>query len=133
MARVGAALVLVALAYPLGILLLADQWAFGGAMIVGIFTVGATLFMGFPLAVWCIRRGWLAAWQAVLGGSVAGLICSCLFLLGSVGEAMNFAVPFALAGAAHGLAFWVLAFWRNTRIQRARRLGTSRSEAKVVA
>jgi hypothetical protein len=133
MLRVGAALLLVALAYPLGILLLADQGAFGGAVIVGTFTVGASFFIGAPLAFWCMRRGWLSAWHAVLAGSLAGLICSCVFLLGSVSEAVNFAVPFVLVGAVHGLAFWVLAFWHNSRIRRAFQATHSKPEAKVVA
>ena len=115
MLRVGVALLIVALACPVGILLLEDQWAIGGAMIVGTFTIGASLLIGAPLVAWCIRRGWLAPWQAVLGGSLAGLLCSGVLFLGGLDQGP---LPFVLFGAAHGFAFWVLAFWRNSRIRR---------------
>jgi hypothetical protein len=117
MPRLYLSLIVVALAYPAGILLFAEQWAFGGAMLVGTFTVGVTVLVGVPSVAWCVRRGWFAPWHAALGGSVAGLLCSILFLSGGISEMVGAAGSFVAVGAVHGLAFWVLALWGNTRIR----------------
>jgi hypothetical protein len=117
MLRVYLSLLVVALAYPAGILLFAEQWSIGGAMVTGTFTVGIAALVGVPLVAWCLRRGWLSPWHAGLGGSFAGLLCSSAFWFGGVGEVVKTAAPFVAIGALHGVAFWALAFWGNVTIR----------------
>lgn len=118
MPRLYVALILVALAYPFGVLALAREFAEGGAIIIGTFTVGASLLIGLPLALWFIRRGWLKLWQAALAGAVSGLMCTLPFLLGDgLASASQFLIPFGSVGACHGIAFWLLAIFRNKALQ----------------
>jgi hypothetical protein len=118
MSRLYAALIVVALAYPLGILMFARQHAFGGAMLVGTFTVGASLLLGLPLALWFVHKGWLRLWQAGLAGAVAGVLCVVPFALGGAyGLAAQFLVPFAAVGACHGAVFWLVAIFKNPVLQ----------------
>jgi peptidoglycan/LPS O-acetylase OafA/YrhL len=120
MLRICVALLIVALAYPGVVLLLSNQY--GVAMFVGMFTVGASLLIGLPLVAWCLRRGRLSVWHATVGGAFAGLSCAAALLL--LDGTAGLAFPFVAFGAVHGLALWVLAFWRNPYVQRS--LGTSR-------
>jgi hypothetical protein len=115
--RVYLSLLAVALAYPVGILLFADQWAFGGAMVTATFTVGVAALLAVPLVAWCLRRGWLSLWHAGLGGALSGLLCSSVFWYGGVAEVVKTAAPFIAVGAVHGLVFWALALWRNPHIR----------------
>ena len=128
MHRVYVALTAVALAYPVGILLLGSTQAVGGAIIVGTFTIGATLLVALPLALWFIRKGWLRAWQAVTAGAVAGLLVASFFALDPhVRLPGELFWRLALVGAAHGAAFWLLAIYRNQalvrRLDKAHRAG----------
>jgi hypothetical protein len=118
MLRICVALLIVALAYPGVVLLLSNQHVV--AMFVGMITVGASLLVGLPLVAWCLRRGWLSVWHATVGGAFAGLSCAAALLL--LDSVTGLALPFVAVGAVHGLAFWVLAFWRNPYVQRS--LGT---------
>ena len=120
MLRVGLAFLVVSLIYPLGILLLADQGSVGGAISVSIFTIGVSVLLGIPLVAWCVRRGWIRLWQSSLAGAVAGAVCACVFFTAGLNGLLLVAGPFAIVGAAHGSLFWLLAFWRNEQIQRAR-------------
>jgi len=112
--RVYLALLVVALAYPLAILAWGREFAAGGAVLIGTFTVGASLLIGLPLALFFIRKGWLKFWHAVITGAVAGLLCTIPFFLGGgSGLANSYLVPFAAVGATHGAAFWLLGFRKN--------------------
>jgi hypothetical protein len=125
MQRVILALAVVASAYPLLILLAGGQFAVGGAVIVGIVTVGASLLAGVPLAFWFVKRGWLKFWQSLLVGGGLGVVVGLAFnTFVELSAAFGFILKFVALGGLHTGVFWVLAFWRNQRL-----LGTSPHEA----
>jgi hypothetical protein len=114
MRRLFAALVFVALACPLTLLAIGSDQAVGIVIVVGAFTVGATLLIGLPLALWSIRKGWLRLWQATLAGAAVGVLCAApLFNHGPAEHALQYFLRFGALGATHGVAFWLLAFFRN--------------------
>jgi hypothetical protein len=115
MLRVNLALAVVALAYP-ALFLFFGGWDVGGAVLVGIFTVPISVFVGIPLVAWFLRHGWFALWQALLAGAFAGLVllCAMYFLFGGM---LSAALPVMTVGALHGFVFWMIAFWRNTAIR----------------
>ena len=116
MRRLYTTLVFVALAFPLGIL--ATTREFAPAVIVGTFTVGAPLLVRLPLALMFVPNGWLKLWQAVGVGATAGLLSTGPFILGEgPAQAVRFVAPFCAIGAVHGLAFWLLAIFRNRELQ----------------
>jgi hypothetical protein len=118
MRRVYVALLAIALALPLGILASGSAQAVARAVIIGAFTCGATLFFALPLSLCFIRKGWLRAWQAVLAGGMTGILLATLFALDPLARpAGEVFVRFALVGALHGAAFWLLAIYRNQYLQ----------------
>jgi hypothetical protein len=114
MPRILVALVVVAAAYPMVILVQGGQFAVGGAVIVGIVTVGATLIAGVPLVAWYCKMKWFKLWQAALGGATVGLALSPLLSF-SPEWARDFRVAGVCTalGCGHGVAFWLIAFWKN--------------------
>ena len=114
MRRLFAALLFVAFAYPLTMLTLGSDQAVGMVIVFGAFTVGATLLIGLPLTLLSIRKGWLKIWQATLAGVAVGVLCATPFLShGPAEHALQYCARFGAVGAAHGVAFWLLAFYRN--------------------
>jgi hypothetical protein len=119
MLRVYLGLIIVAGAYPLGILLLGSDEAVGAAVIIGTVTVAATLLLGLPLALWFVQRGWVKFWQVALAGALVGLLCALPFVLGTTAEQFLQSVSrFAAFGLAHSAAFWLLAIYRNSSLSR---------------
>lgn len=119
MRRVYAALLAIALAYPLGILAIGSSHAVAGAIIVGTFTSATTLLVALPSALWFIRKGWLRAWHAAMAGAVAGLLVATVFALDPLARPpVELFWRLALVGAVHGAAFWLLAIYRNPALAR---------------
>ncbi len=119
MLRICIAFFMVALAFPAVIFLLEpSRHSFFVAMLFGAFTVGVSLFVGLPLVALCLRRGWVKVWHASVVGALAGLGCSApLFFL--FGGFSPYGFVLVLWGALHGVAFGVLAFWRNPYAHRS--------------
>ena len=116
MLRLAIALVVVAGAYPVLILLQGGWFSTQGALLIGMFTVGATLFAGIPLAAWFVAKRWLKLWQACLAGLGVGIACSLPFwFTGSLAASARTAAVFAAFGAIHGAALWALGLWKNSR------------------
>ena len=117
MPRFYAALLVVALAYPLGILVFASKQAVAGAAITGTFTVGASLLFALPLGRWFIRKGWLKVWQAVLAGVFVGAVVAMVFALDPLARPpLELFLRLSPIGALHGLAFWLLAIFKNAAL-----------------
>lgn len=122
MIRLYLSLIVVALAYPLVIFAFAQGQAAQKATLVGAFTVSATLLVGLPLAIWCVRNGRLRFWQAVLAGALAGAVSVGLVLLDGTQKmvlASHLLLPLATMGAIHGAAFWLLGVFKNDALRRA--------------
>ena len=119
MKRVWAAFLICALAYPLVVLLSGSVGAVGGAIMVATFTVTACL-IGIPVFAWYRARQWLTWWQFALGGGVIGIAAASPFLAsGSLLGYLAIASGFGALGAAHALAFWVLAIFKNEHLHHA--------------
>jgi hypothetical protein len=117
MARIIISLIAVATAFPFVIFFGGGQFADGGAVIVGIVTVGATLLIGVPLVLWYFKKRWFKLWQATFGGATVGLLLSPLLAFSGGTERFFYvATTFAALGCTHGIAFWFLAFWRNSSL-----------------
>ncbi|HVK31683.1 MAG TPA: hypothetical protein VM845_04160 [Burkholderiaceae bacterium] len=133
MRRFYAALIVVALMYPIGVLASGAKQALMGALVGGIVTVGTALLLGLTMALWFLHKGWFKAWQAVCGGGCIGALVAMIFALDPLTRPLSELLP-ALSGigALHGLAFWVLAFFRNAALvarSRAQRSGGSAERA----
>jgi len=118
MLRICFSLIAIAAALPVFIFFNNEgQDAAMGVAIVGMFTVGASLFVGAPLVIWFFIKRWFKLWQAALAGAAVGLVSSAPFwFTGSSGATMRFLVIFTLLGCGHGAAFWLLAFWKNASL-----------------
>lgn len=126
MPRLFAALLFVAFGFPLGVLVLADKYALEGAAIVGAFTVGASLLIGLPLALWFVRRGWLRLWQAATAGAAAGAIVASIVVSDPLGRSpLEIYLTLSGFGSLHGVAFWLLAFFKNGALTRRKQDSSS--------
>lgn len=115
MSRVVAGFVLVAMAYPLVAFFNGGDFALGGLFAVATVTVPAVLLAGIPLFQLFRSHGWLTWWGCGVGGALAGLFCAVPYALFSVPLFARAMLPiFVGLGLLHGLAFWVIAIWRNT-------------------
>jgi hypothetical protein len=91
------------------------KFALGGFFAVATATVPAVVLAGIPLFQLYRRRGWLTWWGCGLGGGLAGGLCATPYALVSLSLFARAVLPlFLCLGFVHGLAFWVLAIWRNT-------------------
>lgn len=113
MNRVVAAFVIVPLLYPLSVLLVAGDRGMAGAAWVASFAIPITVVAGVPLFLLFRRKAWWRWWQFALGGMLVGAISSLLALLNSWEASAFFALYFIPFGLAHGVAFWLIAVWRN--------------------
>jgi hypothetical protein len=125
MIRVIVAFIVVALAYPLSVLVIGGEGGLSGALLVASFTVPATLVIGVPLFLLFRHRAWFKWWHFLAGGFVVGLACSLPFLVQGWEATALFAPYFIVFGLLHGVAFWLLAVWRNIGL-------TSRSTGRPV-
>jgi hypothetical protein len=116
MRRVLLGLLICALAYPALLLLSGGEFSIGAALWVGMFTVGATVLVGLPLLGWFFRRRWVKWWQFLLGGAVCGAVAAFPFAVAGLVPLAAVGAAFVLVGAGHGLAFWFIAVFRNTRL-----------------
>lgn len=113
MKRVVATFALIALAHALFAFAMRGHFGAAGSLTVGAVGVGAVLVVGVPAFVLVRRRGWLAWWQLAAGGTALGLACALPFAVAGAVVAGAIAPAFAALGMLHGLAFWLLAVWRN--------------------
>jgi len=119
MKRIWAAFLTCAFAYPLVVLFSGAAGAVGGAIMVAMFTVTACL-IGIPVLAWFRTRQWLKWWQFALGGGVIGIVAALPFLAsGSLLGYLAIASGFGALGAAHAVAFWVLAIFKNKHLHHA--------------
>ena len=117
MKRIWVAFIVCALAYPLVVLFSGKVGAVGGAIVVATFTVIACL-LGIPVFAWYRTKGWLRWWQFAFGGCVIGIAAALPFLAsGSLLSYLAIAAVFGAIGACHAAAFWLLAIFKNERIQ----------------
>jgi hypothetical protein len=118
MPRVVLALLVCSLVYPVALLISEGQGAAGGALLVALFTVFATVAFGVPLLAWYVRRGWFKLWQVALGGGVIGMVVSLpLGLASGARGALYFALAFAAIGVFHAVLFWLIGVWRNDEVR----------------
>jgi hypothetical protein len=123
--RVAAAFALLALAHALFAFAMRGHFGTAGSLTVGAVGVGAVLVVGIPAFLFVRRRGWLTWWQLGAGGALLGLGCTLPFAVAGAVVAGAIAPAFAALGMLHGLAFWLLAVWRNPAL--APPAGTLRS------
>ena len=92
-------------------------WWFGLELIIGYTTM---LLFGAPLIWLFVRKGWVSWWQSVLGGMLAASLFLLLWFGTSTWEhfllnGLRLTVHAWVLAAAGGLAFWLIALWRNPR------------------
>ncbi len=111
------------LACALGLpLLVALGGSIDTALMIAIVTGGVSLFAGVPLFLLFRTRRWLAFWQCLLGGALAGQILAVPF----VGFAFRYVLTLdglvnllpllgllAIYGGMHGALFWLVAVAGN--------------------
>jgi hypothetical protein len=89
--------------------------------------------LAFPLVIAALRIGWLSWWHALLAGALVGALAfSPIYFAQLSDETLHYRLAQflqlrepAVIGAAHGLLFWFLAFWRNVPL----RVNTARSKS----
>lgn len=119
MDRVALGFLVTALALPVLVLLGGNLF---GALYVALFTGGIAFFFGLPLFLWFRRRRWLAFWQCILAGALAGLPAALPFAgiavsYGGGLRALMDMLPLlrllAVFGGVHGAVFWLVAIAGN--------------------
>jgi hypothetical protein len=119
MIRVISAFFLVALSLPLLAFVSGGINPAQNMLIIGSFTVPATI-IGAPIFQVLRRRGQLTALNCTLSGAVLGFVCAAPFALTDA-PLLVFVVPaFSAIGALHGLLFWLLAVSWNHALASAR-------------
>jgi hypothetical protein len=91
----------------------ADESSYlSGAALFGMFGIciaySATFIVGLPLFILFRIRGWLRVWQISAGGLLVGALFAVL-----PGTHFVFALMFCAVGLTTGLAFWLIAIFRN--------------------
>jgi hypothetical protein len=107
MIRIIAALTVTALLLPLG------DFPHSGYISTAIFTIPATVIVGFPTYLYLHKRGRVYWWHCAGGGAFIGAIFAAPFVLGGAELLLGFAGAFAIIGMAHGILFWFLGVFRN--------------------
>jgi hypothetical protein len=105
------------------------------ALWYGIVCYFALAFLALPMLLVAIRKGWVGWWQSATAGALIGAVVFALPAVPSLFDErlhLHFRLAQllvaywgALVGIAHGLLFWVLAFWRNAAALSARHVGTN--------
>jgi hypothetical protein len=116
--RVAATFAFLALAHAVFAFAMRGHFGAAGSLTVAAVGIGAVLVVGIPAFLLLRRRGWLAWWQLGAGGAAVGLACAVPFAAAGTVLAGAIAPAFAALGMLHGLAFWLLAVWRNAALAR---------------
>ena len=116
--RVPLAFTVCALGYPL-VVVVSDPQHLGGAVYVATFTIAGSLILGVPAFLYFRKRSWWELWRFVVGGLAAGAIVSLPFSVAGLVPFLFFAATFSVIGAAHALAFWLIAVWNNRPLTRS--------------
>lgn len=82
------------------------------AILVAMFTIPLTLFVGAPL-YWLFRRRVGFWWCAVAGISIGILGVFLFWLVTNALAARNWAPVLIAVGLISSLLFWVVGIWRN--------------------
>lgn len=107
---IGCALLVPIICYFLGVF-----GAFVG--LLAIATIFLTALVVFPIFSIFYANKWFKLWQAILaGGFIAIFIWLLLALDGEKFRDFAWFFLFAPIGMAHGLLFWLIAIWDNTRL-----------------
>ena len=82
------------------------------------------ILFGVPLAWLFVRNRWLSPLHSVLAGALAGALFVILWWLMTstahmVLNGARIALSSLVLGAVGGLVFWAIAFWRNSRFNKA--------------
>jgi len=91
----------------------------GTVMIVGLgglVAYPAAMVLGIPLFVLCRKRQWLRLWQVALGSTLVGAFSTVPFsLLNLKGltVSLEYIPLFCGVGFVAGIAFWLIAVFRN--------------------
>lgn len=88
----------------------------------GYIAYSATFIVALPLFILFHSRRWLRLWQIALGGLLVGALAA--LLLGNI----VLAIMSCVVGLITGLAFWLIAVFRNRALP-----PTSRSDAPTTA
>jgi hypothetical protein len=80
--------------------------AFG--MIAAYMAYSVTFIVALPLFILFRIRGWLRPWQLATGGLLVGALVGLL-----PGTHIVFGLMFSAVGVTTGLAFWIIAIFRN--------------------
>lgn len=113
MARVVAAFVLVALAYPAFIVFAGTPEGLGSAGRVTAISGGGVLLLGVPAFLLFRCRGWWQLWRFLVGGGLGGLLLALVLLRSDAANLPLLAFVFLAGGVVYALLFWCLAVWRN--------------------
>lgn len=116
MRRVAATFLLFVLAHLVLAFAMRDDFGTTGSLTVAGVGVAAVIVAGVPAFLFFHRRAWLSWWQFAAGGGIIGLLCTLPFSVGGAVLAVTLAPAFAALGVLHGLAFWLLAVWRNREL-----------------
>ncbi len=100
-----------------------------------LFAYASVAFVALPALVLLARMGRVTLWAAALVGSAAALLVPAVSVAAQAfdsGLHLAYRVqqvwelwPFALAGAVSGVAFWLLALWRNPLVEMWNQRSTS--------
>jgi hypothetical protein len=91
----------------------------GTVMIVGIgglVAYPAALVLGIPFFALCRKRQWLRLWQVALGSTLVGALSTFVFSfvnLKGLTVALEYIPLFCGVGFVSGIAFWLIAVFRN--------------------
>jgi hypothetical protein len=99
-----------------------------------MITVGISLLIGAPLAFLFLRNGWLKLWQSIVTGAAIGACVGAAFNTHiELSEQTIHLLKFAALGSLHTAAFWVLAFWKKSSLQRSQAHENASSQSSGAA
>jgi len=89
-----------------------------------LFAYPPALLLGVPLFVAFLRRGWLSWWASVLGGALVGIggAAGLTLVIGNHESdwVLEKLAVTTFVGAVAGMAFWLIAVFRNSALTAAR-------------